>query len=281
MAIVWLMGAALLAGEPELKQVAPEAWVLIGTSGNVLIVPSAEGTLIVDDERPADSAEIVAAVAKISPSPVRIVVDTHWHMDHSGGNAAFLAAGASVIAQRNVRVRRSTDQFMPAYDRTIPAAAPGELPTIVYDEAKDVRVGRETVELRHAPHAHTDGDTIVRLAKANVIHMGDVYFNGIWPFIDTASGGGIRGLIAAVDRVLAMADANTVIVPAHGEIAKRADLARYRDMLADVEARVRKGIAEGMTLEQVVAGKPAAAWREGMVGSEDGFVGAVYASLVG
>ncbi|MES2442010.1 MAG: MBL fold metallo-hydrolase [Pseudomonadota bacterium] len=284
MAIAWLMAAVLAASpaaDPALRQVAPGAWVLIGTSGNVLVVPAPEGALIVDDERPADYPEIVAAVAKLSPVPVRTVVDTHWHLDHSGGNEAFARAGATIVAQREVRVRRSADQFMPAYNRTIPAAAPEALPSVVFDETLDLPAGSETVELRHAPHAHTDGDTIVRLKNANVIHMGDIYFNGIWPFIDTASGGGIGGLIAAVDQALALADAKTVIVPGHGPIATRADLARYRDMLADVRERVRSERAAGQTLEQVLASHPAAAWRAGMVGREDAFVTAVYEGVKG
>lgn len=285
MGIAWLIAAALAvanpAAEPELRQVAPGAWVLIGTSGNVLIVPAPEGALIVDDERATDHDEIVAAVKKVSPAPVRIVVDTHWHLDHSGGDAAFAAKGAVIVAQRQMRVRRSSDQFMPAYNRTIPAAQPAALARIVFDETLELHAGGETVSLRHVPAAHTDGDTIVRLAQANVIHMGDVYFNGIWPFIDRASGGSIQGTIAGVDAALATADAKTVIVPAHGALASRADLARYRTMLAEVAERVRKAIAAGETVEQVTASKPAAAWREGMEGDEDRFVAAVYESLRG
>lgn len=278
--MIGLMIAAALAAapadEPELRQVAPNAWVLIGTDGNVLIVPSPEGALIVDDERPNDYAEIVAAVAKVSPRPVRTVIDTHWHADHSGSNGAFAKAGATVIAQREVRTRMSTDQYMPAYKRTVPAAAPEARPGTVYDERLDLHIGRDTAELRHAANAHTDGDTIVRLRKANVVHMGDVYFNGIWPFIDTASKGGIMGLIAAVDDVLRHSDAKTVVVPGHGAIATRADLQRYRDMLADVALKVRAAKAGGKTEAEVVASKPAAKWRAGMEGDEDRFVAAIY-----
>jgi cyclase len=266
---------------PELRQVAPNAWVLLGTSGNVLIVPSPQGALIVDDERPADNAEIVAAVAKTGSAPVRYAIDTHWHMDHSGGNGALAKAGAVVIAHRNVRVRRSVDQFMPAYKRTIPAGAPEELPAITFDSAMDIAIGHDTAELRYAPSAHTDGDTIVRLRSANVIHMGDVYFHGIWPWIDRASGGSVQGVIAAVDAALAQADAKTVIVPAHGPIASRAELVKYREMLAGVTAAVADAIKAGRTLDEIVAAKPAASWRGGMEGDEDRFVEAVYDSLKG
>ncbi|MCW3847173.1 MBL fold metallo-hydrolase [Sphingomonas sp. LB-2] len=282
--IGWLAAGAVLAAPiqaaaPEVRQVAPGLHVLIGTSGNVLIAPLADGVLIVDDERPTDYAEIVAAVAKLSPLPVRTVINTHWHLDHTGGNAKFRAAGATVIAQINVCLRRSTDQFMPAYNRTIPAAPAAALPNGLFDKGMILREGRERIRLTYAPAAHTDGDTIVRFERANVIHMGDIYFRGIWPFIDRASGGSVQGMIAAVDSVLKVANTKTVIVPAHGEIATRADLVKYRAMLAEVVAAVRERIARGETLEQVVAAKPAAPWRTGMEGNEDGFVGAVFDSL--
>lgn len=263
----------------EVRRLAPATDVLIGKSGNVLIVSSPDGALIVDDERPADVEEILAAVKSITPGPVRYAVNTHWHMDHSGGNEALAKTGTVIVAQRNVRVRRSTDQFMPAYNRHIPAAPPEALPAVVFDDRLELHIGTETIDLRHVANAHTDGDTIVRLERANVIHMGDIFFNGIWPFIDRASDGDSRGLIRAVDMALAMADAQTVIVPGHGPIATRADLQHYRAMLVDVSGRVKTQIATGKSLAEVVGSKPAAAYRDGMQGDEDRFVGAIYDSL--
>jgi glyoxylase-like metal-dependent hydrolase (beta-lactamase superfamily II) len=278
--MLWIAGLLLAGADaPEVRQVAPGAWVLEGHSGNVLIVPDAGGTLIVDAERAGDVPEILAAVAKVSRAPVTRVIDTHWHMDHAGGNETLAQQGATIIAQRNVRLRRSSVQYMPAYKVTIPAGSEAALPKIVFDQRYAVKIGGETVSLRHAPAAHTDGDTIVWLERADVVHMGDVYFAGIWPFIDRASGGSIQGVIAAVDSVLARADGRTVVVPAHGPIGDKAALAKYRAMLGAVRGRVAKGIAAGEGLDQVVAGKPAAAFREGMEGDEDRFVAAVYDSL--
>jgi cyclase len=279
LAAMMLLGSLPAAEAAEVRHLAPATDVLIGTSGNVLIVSGPEGALIVDDERPADVAEILAAVKAITPDPIRYAVNTHWHLDHSGGNEALAKIGAVIVAQRNVRVRRGSDQFMPAYNRHIPAAPPEALPAVVFDDRLELHLGTETIDLRHAANAHTDGDAIVRLEHANVIHMGDIFFNGIWPFIDRGSGGDSRGLIRAVDMALAMADARTVIVPGHGPIATREDLRRYRDMLVNVSGRVQAQITAGKALADVVASKPAAAYRQGMEGDEDRFVGAIYDSL--
>lgn len=267
------------ANAAEVQHLPGNVSVLIGTSSNVLILPGETGVLIVDDQRKSDVQETLDAVKSISPLPVRYVVDTHWHLDHSGGNGTFAASGAAIIAQRNVLERRSVEQYMPAYKRHIPPEAAAALPTVVFDERLNLRIGAETVELLHVPDAHTDGDTLVRFPKANVIAMGDVFFNHIFPFIDRGSGGSIQGMIKGVDAALAQADDQTLFVPAHGPVASRAELRFYRDMLRDVAARVRRQMRLGRGVEQVVASHPAASYRQGMEGEEDRFVEAVYDSL--
>jgi cyclase len=261
----------------DIRQLGPNAWVLMGTDGNVVIVPDASGALLIDDERPADVAEMRAAVKTLTDGPIRYVINTHWHLDHSGGNAALAEAGATVIAQTNVRERLSTDQFMAAYNSHVRASPPIALPAVTFDQDLTVHFGDETLNLRHTPHAHTDGDAIVRLEGANVLHMGDVFFNGLFPFIDRSSGGGIEGLIAAVDTALTLSDDQTRIVPAHGEIATRAGLQAYRAMLVDVRDRVKTQIAAGQSLAEVRDSHPAAAYR--LDGDADRFVEAIYDSL--
>ena len=273
-----LVQAAAPAAPIDVEHLGGDVSVLIGTSCNVLILPGDKDVLIVDDQRRSNLAETLAGVRQVSDKPVRYVIDTHWHLDHSGGNGSFAAAGAQIIAQRNVRVRRSTPQFMAAYNAHIPADAPEALPARVYDEKLVLREGGERVELRHVANAHTDGDTLVRFRNANVIAMGDVFFNRIFPFIDRSSGGSIQGMIKGVDAALAMADEHTRIVPAHGPVATTAELRAYRDMLEDVAGRVRAGIKHGETVEQVVASHPAEAYRNGMDGEEDRFVEAIYDS---
>lgn len=250
--------------------------VLLGPNGNVIIVAGPGGVLLVDDERAADAAEIRAAADAVSTGGVRYVINTHWHLDHSGSNAAFGGEGAVLIAHRNVRTRLAADQFMAAYNRTIPASPEAAWPGVVYDTAMTVHFGGETLTLRHTPAAHTDGDTLVRLERANAVHMGDVFFNGLFPFIDRSSGGGIEGLIAAVDAGLALSDDRTTIVPAHGDLTDRAGLQAYRDMLREVADRVRAAREAGRTEAEVVAMKPAATYALG--GDADRFVAAIYDS---
>lgn len=271
-------GAPVAAQTPaNLRQLAPTAWLLTGRDGNVVMVTDDRGVLLIDDERARDLEEMLVAARALSSGPVRYVVNTHWHLDHSGGNADLAGAGAVVIAHRNVRARLATDQFMAAYNRTIPASPEVALPTIVFDTELTLHFGGETLQLRHTPAAHTDGDSLVYLERANVLHMGDVFFNGLFPFIDRSSGGGIQGLIASVDTALTMADADTQVIPAHGPAATRADLLAYREMLAAVRDRVQAGIDVGETLDEIIASQPLAPYD--LQGDAVGFVSAIHDSL--
>jgi len=248
---------------------------LEGTSCNVLIVPGEKGVMLVDDQRSGNVDETHSAIDQAYHLPIVEIVNTHWHLDHAGGNARFAEQGALIVAQANVGKRLKVSQYMSAYKKLVPASAPEAWPRQTYDRAMTIRFGTEAVRLVHVADAHTDGDTLVKLVHANVIHMGDVFFNGIFPFIDLDSGGSIQGLIRAVDRALAMSDAATRFVPGHGAIATRAELAAYRAMLADIAANVRRQIRQGHDLGAILASRPAAAYK--LEGDEDRFVSAVYA----
>ena len=275
--LVWSAGPTVAQQTPELQQLGETAWLLTGRSGNVILVPGERGVLLIDDQRGSDMEATLAAARSLSAGPVSMVVNTHWHLDHAGGNAGFGEAGAVIVAHRNVRERLGSDQFMAAYNRTISASPAIALPAVVYDSEMDIHFGGETVRLRHTPMAHTDGDSLVFLEAANALHMGDVFFNGIFPFIDRSSGGSIQGLIRSVDVALSMSDANTRVVPAHGALATRAELQAYRDMLQDVSDRVQSAIDRGETLDAVIASHPAAAFR--LQGDADRFVAAIHDSL--
>jgi glyoxylase-like metal-dependent hydrolase (beta-lactamase superfamily II) len=272
------MAAPAVAVGADVQHLGGDVSVLIGTSCNVLILPGDNGVLIVDGQRNRDVDETLSAVKSVTQLPVRYVVNTHWHLDHSGGNLAFAQSGAALIAQRNILARRSTEQYMVAYKSRIPPEVPAGLPLVIFDDRLDLRVGSESVELRHVAHAHTDGDTLVHFKNADVIAMGDVYFNHIFPFIDRSSGGSIQGMISAVNAALAMADENSRIVPAHGPVASRAKLVAYRDMLVDLAKEVRSQMRAGHTLAEIVASHPAAAYRNGMEGEEDRLIEAIYDS---
>jgi glyoxylase-like metal-dependent hydrolase (beta-lactamase superfamily II) len=278
-AVALLLSGPSAAEAVDVQHLGGQVSVLIGTSSNVLILPGESGVLIVDDQRRSDVKETLEGVRAVSPLPVRTVIDTHWHLDHSGGNGAFAAAGAKIVAQRNVRLRRASEQYMVAYKARIPADAPEALPSLVYDYKLKLREGDETVELIHVPNAHTDGDTLVRFRKANVIAMGDVFFNGIFPFIDLSSGGSVQGVIKGVDVALRMANADTKIVPAHGPVATRAQLVAYKRMLETIALAVRKDMKAGRTRDEIVASHPAAPYRAGMEGEEDRLVETIYDSF--
>ena len=250
------------------------AW-LDGPSCNVVIVPSDAGLLLIDDQRVTDYDMTRNALDAAFHLPVIEIVNTHWHLDHAGGNGPFANAGALVVAQANVRARLSAPQYMSTYKKLIPASPPIALPKRTYDRSLTFRFGEETVELVHVANAHTDGDTLVRLIHANVIHMGDVFFNGLYPFIDLDSGGSIQGLIRALDVALSMSDGKTRIVPGHGAVATRAELAAYRAMLADVALNVRRQVDQGHDLAAILGSKPAASYK--LEGDEDRFVAAVFA----
>jgi len=278
-AALFSFAPAPAAAPLDVQHLGGDVSVLIGTSCNVLILPWRNGVLIVDGQRRSNFEETLAGVRSVSNLPVRYVIDTHWHLDHSGANGLFANAGATIVAHRNARARRAIEQFMAAYNQHIPPDPPAALPRLIFDNGLDLHLGAETVQLRHVAHAHTDGDTLVLFKKANVLAMGDVFFNHIFPFIDRSSGGSIQGLIRAVDVALTMSDDHTRIVPAHGPVATRAELVAYRAMLSDVATRVRTQMHAERSLEDIVASHPAAAYRTGMEGEEDRFVEAIYDSF--
>ena len=262
----------------QVQRLATNVNVVIGDGGNILVLNGPEGVLLVDAELPQGAPRVMAAVAAIDPSPLRFVIDTHWHVDHTGGNRYMTSQGAVIIGHDAVRTRRMTDQTLRVYDATVPAARyPQSLPILTFDNTLTLHLNGQTVRAFHVPGAHTDGDVLVHFVESDVIHMGDVYFAGMYPFIDTGSGGRVQGMIAAVERVIAMADEDTQIVPAHGPVGTRTDLIAYRDMLVRVMTAVQAGIDAGQTLEQLQASRPAAAWT--LEGEADPFIAVVHDSL--
>lgn len=255
--------------------------MLMGAGGNMAVSYGTDATFLVDDQFAPLTPKIVAAIAALTAKPTRYVVNTHFHGDHSGGNENFGNAGAVIVAHENVRRRMSTEQFSKLFNRTTPAAPQVALPTVTFTDQVTLYQNGENISVFHVNAAHTDGDAIVWFRASNAVHMGDTFFRERYPFIDVDGGGSIEGLVAAVDRVLAGIDNDTKVIPGHGELSTKADLAEYRRVIATARDRVKKLIAEGKSLEQAVAAKPLAEfdakWGGGFI-KPDVFLRLLYAS---
>ena len=242
--------------EVKAENLAPGVSVLFGAGGNIGVSHGEDGTVLIDDQFAPLTPKIQAAVAALGASPVKFLINTHWHGDHSGGNENFGKAGAVIMAHDNVRVRMATDQKTPFGE--VKASPKVALPVITYAEGLKLHLNGEEVRVISVPPAHTDGDSVVHWTKSNVIHMGDLFFHKMsYPFVDRSSGGDVRGVIAAADKVLAMANDQTKIIPGHGAVASKADLQAYRDMLVAIVGKIEAAVKAGKALEEVKAMKPA------------------------
>lgn len=244
---------------------------LEGRGGNIGVLIGSDGVVIIDDQFAPLTEKIVAAIGTLTDEDVRFVVNTHVHPDHMGGNANFAALGASIIAHDNVRVR------MTQGIRGGPPEPVAAWPIVTFGDKLAMHINGEEIEIVKAPPAHTDGDSFVYFKNANVLHLGDVFRTGAFPVIDTQNGGTAKGTIEALELAIAMAGADTIVLPGHGAPSKRADVQRFLDMLVDVEKRVAALVDQGMTLEQVIAATPAAAYTG--LGSPDRFLTGLYESL--
>lgn len=260
--IVLATAAAAEAPPPTLESVsvAPGVFMLSGPGGNVGVVVAEDGVFLVDDQYPQLAPAVVAAVAAITPKPIRFVVNTHWHGDHTGGNELLGGSGSLVFAHENVRRRMSSEQVNELLGRTTPPSPAGALPIVTFSDAVTFHLGGHEVRAFHVPAAHTDGDAIVHLVSADVVHLGDVLFNRLYPFVDLWSGGSVEGTIAAVERVLATAGPGTKFIPGHGRVADRADLLAYVEVLRGGRAAVAKLVEAGKSRDEAVAARPTAAW---------------------
>ena len=244
--------------EIRTHQVRPNVYVLAGAGGNVAVWTGPDGIVLVDDALAQLTPQLLQAVARIAPGPVRFVINTHWHPEHTGGNEEIGATGGVIVAHDNVRTRMSAPQFVEAYGLKVPAAARAALPVVTFQDAVSLRLNGDRLEIEHVDAAHTDGDVILWWQDANVVHVGDVFYNGSYPFVDLPSGGSLAGLVAAIEGVLSRADVETVVIPGHGPVSNRTELAAYRDMVVAVGRRVRELVEQGRSLDEVLAARPTA-----------------------
>ena len=266
--------------EIKVETLAPGVSVLFGAGGNIGLSHGEDGNVLVDDQFAPLTEKIVAAVKSVDPDPVKFVINTHWHGDHSGGNENLGKAGAVIVAHENVRRRMSVEQFSKAFGST-PPSPKAALPVVTFGEGVTLHLNGDDVQVIHVRNAHTDGDSLVYWRKANVLHMGDVFFHKMsLPFIDLDSGGSIDGEIAAVRKALEIASPATKIIPGHGPVATRAQLEGYLAMLSEVRGKVAEAIAQGKTLEAIKANNPAKPYEveNGFI-SADAFIETIFASL--
>jgi cyclase len=272
------MGAAPITPQKLTENVT----LLSGPGGNVLVLNGPDGKVIVDTFLAPAWGNLKEALNNLGSQPLKTVIDTHWHFDHVDNNAPLHAAGATVLAHENTKKRMSEPHHLPVFNFDFPASPPEALPQQTFDTNYKLQANGETLALEHFGPAHTDTDIYIHLQKSNVIHLGDTFFSGMYPFIDPSTGGKISGMIAANERILALVHNETKIVPGHGPLGTKSDLAKTRDMLVTVRERIQKLKSAGKSMQEVLAEKPLAdldaTWGRGMLNS-DAFVQVAYLSL--
>ena len=266
----------------QAQQVNGNVYMLTGAGGNIGVCIGDDGIFLIDDQFAPLTEKIKTAVAKLSNKPIRFVVNTHWHPDHTGGNENLGKMGAILVAQQNVYARLSTEQFLKLFNSVIPPAPKEALPVITFMTEILFHLNEEEIYIEHLENAHTDGDAVIHFRKNKVIHMGDLYFNGMYPFIDLSSGGSIDGVIRAGERIVATLDSETKIIPGHGPISEKAQLEEYVKMLKTIRERIFQQIQEKKTLAEILGSKPTQdldeIWGKGFMKPEK-FIEIVYNDL--
>jgi len=274
---------AQMAAVPlQSQKLRDNLYMLYGPGGNMVALTGPDGKVLVDSSFATVVPKIRETLDGIGGGPLKVLINTHWHFDHTDGNAGLHEAGALILAHENTRKRLSTPQDMPMLGLHFDASPAAALPQQNFQQEFKLYFNSEELSLSHFSPAHTDTDISVRYEKGNVLHMGDIWFNGTYPLIDIGTGGNVNGMIAAAERGMSLADAETKIVPGHGPLGDRAALVKYRDMMVTVRDRVKAQKSAGKPMDDVIAAKPTAdldaTWGNGFI-KGDMFVRMVYSSL--
>ena len=276
------MRAQMGAAPIQAQKLADNLTLLSGPGGNVVVLNGPDGKFVVDTFLSPAWPKLKETLDGIGNAPLKFVIDTHCHSDHTDNNASLHAAGATVLAHENTKKRMSEPHDLPVFGLHFDPSPAEALPQQTFATSHKLEANGETLALQHLAPAHTDTDIYVHFQKANVIHMGDTFFNGMYPYIDSSTGGKISGMIAAADKVLPLAGNYTKIVPGHGPLGNKADLTKFREMLVTTRDRVQKLKSAGKSAQEAVAEKPLAdldaLWGKGMLNS-DLFVQVVYLAL--
>lgn len=261
-------------------KVAGNVYMLEGSGGNIGVSVGADGILIVDDQFAPLADKIRAALKGLNPGKLRFILNTHWHGDHTGGNVEF-GPEAPIIAHDNVRKRLATEQRSEFFNRTTPPSPKEALPVITFDQSLSVHFNEEEIRAIHYPRGHTDGDSVIFFTSSKVVHLGDNFFAGAFPFVDLDSGGSVDGLTRNIGEIIGKIPAGAKLIPGHGPISTIDDLKAYHGMLQETTEIVRQKIAAGQTLEQIKGeGLPAKwqSWGGGFI-KTDMWIETVYRSL--
>ena len=236
--------------------VTANIYMIQGQGGNIAAINGKDGLVLIDDQYAPLSQKIKAALRSINPRPARFVINTHFHIDHTGGNQNFAGDGAIIVAHENSRRRMTINQFITAFKIAQKASDPDALPKITFTDSLRLYLNNETLQVIHIKNAHTDGDAIIFFKESNVLHAGDVFVRYGLPLIDQEHGGGIDGMINGVKLMVSMVNENTLIIPGHGALAKKKDLQDYLKMLETIRSRIAKLMHDRKTLKEIIAAKP-------------------------
>lgn len=266
----------------EITRVGENLYALIAEGGNLGVSIGEDGTFLIDDQFAPLTRKLLWQIGELGGGTPRFLVNTHWHFDHTGGNENLGAEGTLIIAHDNVRKLLSLDNHISAFNRDVPALSSEGLPVITFSHDTTFHLNQETIHVFHVANAHTDGDAVVHFQQSNVIHAGDIWFNGFYPFIDVEHGGSLAGVIAATEQIIALSDTQTKIIPGHGPVGNRVELMAYRDMLVGVFNTLSALQAEGKSLQEVIAMHPIkfyeAEWGDGFLTTEQ-WLGIIYSGL--
>ncbi|MEE8349414.1 MAG: MBL fold metallo-hydrolase [Acidobacteriota bacterium] len=238
-------------------EVAEGIYMLTGSGGNIGVLAGADGVFLIDDQYAPLTEKIQRSVAAISPEPIRFLLNTHWHGDHTGGNENLGEAGVVIVAHENVRARMSAEQFLEFFGSRVPPSPLAALPVVTFSDTVTFHLNGEEIHVSHFPPAHTDGDSVIHFRRANVIHTGDLFTYEQYPFIDLASGGSIDGMISGAKRLLSIVNGETRLIPGHGPLSDRSRLQEFHDMLVTIRDRIVEGMAAGQSVDEIVETEPA------------------------
>lgn len=271
--LMWLPSIGLAADvEIKVVPVVDQIYMLVGQGGNIGLFVGEDGTFLIDDQFAPLTDKILDAIKSVGGQHPKFLINTHYHGDHTGGNENLGKGGTLIVSHDNVRERLISGAYIGAFNMKLSPVAKTGLPVITFAKNIKFHLNGDTVIVKHVPHAHTDGDSVIYFQAANVIHAGDLFFNGFYPFIDVNHGGSLKGMIKGVDRVLKVADDQTKIISGHGPLGDKKQLQAYREMLAVAYERLNSLKAQGKTAQEAVAAKPLAdleaTWGKGIFTGE-------------